>query len=93
MDNVAKLEKLAVEIENFGNFVTTHLDRINQTLTIYETETHIPLYQLTLDYNSNYKLTTEPVVIESKSSQQRPYLDLTYYSLLLGLIYNYIVEE
>lgn len=93
MDNVAKLEKLAMEIENLSDFVTTHLDRINQTLTIYETEMHIPLYQLTLDYNGDYKLTTEPVVIESKSSQQRPHLDLTYYSLLLGLIRNYIVEE
>lgn len=93
MDNVAKLEKLAVEIKNLGDFVTTHLDRLNQTLTIYKTEMHIPLYQLTLDYNGDYKLTTEPVVIESKSSQQRPYLDLTYYSLLLGLIYDYIVEE
>lgn len=93
MDNVAKLEKLAGEIKNLNNFVTTHLDRINQTLTIYETETHIPLFQLTLDNNGDYKLTTEPVVIESKSSQQKPYLDLTYYSLLLGLIYNYIAEE
>lgn len=93
MDNIAKLEELTVEIENLGDFVTTHLDRINQTLTIYETEMHIPLYQLALDHNGDYKLTTEPVVIESKSSQQKPYLDLTYYSLLLGLIYNYIAEE
>lgn len=93
MNSVTKLKKLNKEIKSLGDFVTTHLDRINQTLTIYETETHIPLYQLTLDHNGDYKLTTEPVVIKSKSSQQRPYLDLTYYSLLLGLIYNYIVEE
>lgn len=93
MDNVGQLEKLAKEIENLGDFVTTNLDRINQTLTIYETEMHIPLYQLTLDYNGDYKLTTNSVVIESKSNQQRPYLDLTYYSLLLGLICDYIVKE
>lgn len=74
MDNIAKLEKLAVEIENLGDFVTTHLDRTNQALKIYETEMHIPLYQLALDHNGDYKLTTEPVVIESKSGQQRPYL-------------------
>ena len=93
MDNITKLKKLAVEIENLGDFATAHLNRINQVLTIYETEMHIPLYQLALDYNGDYKLTTEPVVIESKSSQQRPYLDLTYYSLLLSLIHDYIVEE
>ena len=43
MDNVARLEKLAREIENLGDFVTTHLNRINQTLIIYKTEMHIPL--------------------------------------------------
>lgn len=93
MDSVTKLEKLNKEMKSLGDFLTTQLDRKNQTLTIYETTTHFPLYRLTLAENGDYKLIAESTIIESKSGQRRPDLDLTYYSLLLGLIYNYVIEE
>lgn len=90
MDNVAKLEKLAREIKNLGNFVTTHLDRDDKTLVIYLAkgkQPKMPMFKLTLDNCNDYHLVVYPITIEPKVDDD---INLTQYSLILDLVYNYV---
>lgn len=86
----SKLQRLAKSIDRLGNFVLTHLDSNNKTLVIYlakNKQPKMPIFKLTLNDSNDYQLVAYPITIESKVDDD---INLTQYSLMLDLVYNYV---
>lgn len=86
----SKLQRLGKSIDRLGNFVLTHLDSDGKTLVIYlakDKQPKMPIFKLNLDSRNDYHLVVYPITIEPKVDDD---INLTQYSLILDLIYNYV---
>lgn len=86
----SKLQRLAESIDRLGAFVLTHLDSDGKTLVIYlakDKQPKMPMFKLTLDNRNDYQLVVYPITIEPKVDDD---INLTQYSLILDLVYNYV---
>lgn len=90
----SKLQRLAESIDRLGAFVLTHLDSDGKTLVIYlakDKQPKMPIFKLTLNDSNDYQLVAYPITIESKVDDDiDDDINLTQYSLMLGLVYNYV---
>lgn len=86
----SKLQRLAKSIDYLSNFALTHLDSDGKTLVIYLAkgkQPKMPMFKLTLDNRNDYQLVVYPITIEPKVDDD---INLTQYSLILDLVYNYV---